>query len=131
MKMNWFVIVGVVALALGACQDHEDRERAINEGRAVAAPVSTPAQDQPAGEVAASENPFASTCRELEGNWDAREQQCNVTPAACSNSAGVWQEGIGCVFETAEADCAATAGMHFEQSKCILRTISPDVAEVK
>ena len=131
MKKNWLVIIGVIALALGACQNHEDRERAINEGRAVAEPVSAATPDQPVGEVVASQNPFASICRDLEGNWDDNDQQCNVTAAACSTSAGAWQAGIGCVLETAEADCVATAGMYFEQSKCILRVISPDVVEVK
>ena len=133
MKISRLALLALIAIALTACNDREDRERAINEGRTTPAQVS-PAGQEPAGASdapAQAEPAFAATCRNLEGSWNTAQQQCDVTAAACSNASGVWQAGSVCVLEMPEADCVVIAGMHFEESKCILRTISPDVAEVK
>lgn len=130
MRLTKRVLLIVIAVALAACSDHEDRERAINEGRATPAQVAAASpQSDPANAQAV--HPFAATCRELAGSWNDSSQQCDVTAAACSNAGGAWQAGAGCALDMSEADCDATAGMRFEESKCILRTISPDVAEVK
>ncbi len=133
MKISQLAALTVIALALTACNDREDRERAINEGRAAPTQVSTTGQETAQTNNASTkvEPPFAATCRKLEGRWNVEQHQCDVTAAVCSNAAGVWQADSVCVLEMPEADCVATAGMYFEGSKCILRTVSPDVAEVK
>ena len=123
MKLSQLVLLAAIALTLAACTDHEAQERAINEGRATPAQAATPSPD--------AEQAFAATCREVEGRWDDQQQLCFVTAATCSNSAGAWQPGTGCVLEMSEADCDTTLGMHFEDSKCILQTVSPKTVEVK
>ena len=123
MKLSQLVLLAAIALTLAACTDHEAQERAINDGRAAPTQVATPGQQ--------AEHPFAATCREVEGRWDDQKQECEMTAAACSNSAGAWQPGTGCITEMSEADCDTSFGMVFEDSKCIMQTVSPKAFEVK
>ena len=116
MKISQLVLLAAIGLTLAACSDKEAQERAINEGSAA------PGQ--------AAEHPFAATCREAEGRWDDQKQLCFVTEAACSSSVGTWQPGTGCVTETPEAECDPSFGMVFEDSKCIMKTVSPKAFEV-
>lgn len=122
MKIFQLVLSAAIGLTLAACSDKEAQERAINEGRAAPSQVATPGQE--------AEHPFAATCREAEGRWDDQQQLCFVTEAACSSSVGTWQPGTGCVTETPEAECDPSFGMVFEDSKCIMKTVSPKAFEV-
>ena len=101
MKISQLAVLAVIALALTACNDREDRERAINEGRAASTQVSTTGQETTRANDASAkvEPPFAATCRKLEGRWNVEQQQCDVTAAVCSNAAGVWQARPGHTLE--------------------------------
>ncbi len=123
MKIPPIFFLAAIGFALAACTDKEAQERAINEGRAAPAQGVAAAQDAELG--------FAATCREVEGRWDDQQQLCFVTAPACSNSAGEWQPDAGCVLALPEAECDTRIGMAFENAKCILKTVSPEAAEVK
>lgn len=122
MKISQLVLLAAIGLTLTACTDKEAQERAVNDGSAAPAAIAAPEQEV--------EHPFAATCREAEGRWDNQQELCFVTEATCSNSIGEWQPSIGCVVNTPEAECDASFGMAFENSKCIMKTVSPKAFEV-
>ena len=122
MKTSPLIFLAATFLVVAACTDRKAQEPAINEGQAAPAQVTNSNQN--------AEHPFAATCRAAEGRWDDQQQLCFVTEAVCSSSVGVWQPGTGCVLDTPEAECDASLGMVFENSKCVMRTVSPKAFEV-